>query len=1741
MWSLRRLRAWLEHRRSRLFSDWTRSRFEYGSPDRRRRAFKRLSVESLEPRQVLAGDLEWAASLGGGSTGDIEQGVVDADGNIYLVGSFENTADFDPSVGALEFTSLGRGDIYFAKYTGAGSLVWAKQIGGTGVDSAVGISMDGNGNVVLAGRFDGSVDFDPGAASAFLGNTGSSGQTFLARYDNDGNYLWARQIGDVSLEELAVSQNGEIVLAARLQGTADLDVGPDVLSFTSAGSYDILAIKFSAAGDILWTDQFGGSAQDDAISLTIDDQGKIILGGWFGAGTADFDPGAAQFNRTSAGGFDAFIVKLDEAGGLVWCTTIGGAGDDAVVDIATDHSGNLFVSGRFARIVDFDTGAGVTSFDAGVDADPFILKLNANGSFVWAKQLVAGQSASGSSVVVDADGNVLIGGSFKLNIDVDPGPGTVTMSSSGLSDSFLLKLDPTGGFLWAKQFGGPNLSDFSGPAIVVDGSDLLLFGGYLGTIDFDPGAGTQNRNSGLNDAAYILRLDGSGEYKQVQTLFGGGEGRANATAVDAAGNVYVTGIFKGIADFDPGAGTTLLAANGTDNDVFLAKYSTSGSLLWAKAFGGAAGDSGITLTIGSSGNVLLSGTFSGSVDFDTSSGDTTLSSSSGANFFLLLDGDGNLLWARQLSGSFIAAAFDGDENLLLTGSFSGTRDFDPGSGTTDLSSAGNNDVVVVKLLAEGSFAWARRVGGTVADGAYAVTTDSAGDVIVSGFFQGTVDFDPGAGVANLVSSSGDWSSFLWKLDAAGNYVWAKRWGTNSHAAGNDVVVTSDGGIIVVGGFQRTIDFDPNAGIANMTAFGNFDVFVLKFDADGNYVWSKQMGGTLEDQGLDVATDASGNIVISGTFQGTVDFDPSIGISNLTSLGGNDMFVVMLDVSGNLLWSAAVGTTDTDTINDLSINENGLVAIAGYFFNVMDVDPGVGVSLIDPGPLVGGFVICLDGNLPPSLVRNVPLTLTENGITTINSAFLSTTDANHATSLLTYTLVAAPLHGMLLKDGQELNAGGTFTQADIDRGAIAYAQSGDESSTDNFEFTVADAVGAMIPATRFSLGITSVNDAPTAGANLGLTLAEGATVVLDGSLLKTTDADNTAAQLVYTVAQLPAHGTLNLSGAALATNGTFTQADIDAGRISYTHDSSENFTDDFKFTVTDGEFILSEATFAFAITPVNDAPKIAPQTFVLSTSARNGAVVGTVSSTDVDGPTRTYQLLGGNGGLAIDASTGVVTVANQKLLVVGTTTLTVRVTDHGAPSLSADAAITFLIRKSNTAPAFTLNDASGGSVLVKSNTATLFLDENTPTSPTQNGALVGKVFAGDIDEPGAALPITMTDKSGAFAFDAATGRISVVDATKLNFEKTSSFTFTFKATDHGVLGIPAGISTTFTVTIKLADRNEVPTYPAAASTFRIKEKNSAGAAVGTVQATDPDKTTPNKTLSYAIVSQVDQNGNAVGLFSIVDSRSGKITVPAAAALNYEASQSYTVVVRASDGAGLFTDQTVTVQVIDVNEAVVLSLLDAAKNPATGLTVPENTANGTLVGYIRIENPDVTRPETFKITLNDNLGKAFTVGTFDAATRLAPITVVNVTKLNFEATNKGQFTLSFSVSDSGFTSNDGSKLGGITVSKTYNSLIADVNEAPTSITWKTVGLPSGSAPIPAGTVFGTAFGVDSDKTPQDFRYSLLPDSLNNDLFTIDPITGQLRFSLALARKSVFNVTIRVTDSGGLIRDQLFTLKT
>lgn len=231
-------------------------------------------------------------------------------------------------------------------------------------------------------------------------------------------------------------------------------------------------------------------------------------------------------------------------------------------------------------------------------------------------------------------------------------------------------------------------------------------------------------------------------------------------------------------------------------------------------------------------------------------------------------------WAYGFGASEVDIGYsvfaDDSGFVYTTGSFKGTVDFDPGPGTHILTSPGIDNMFISKLDAAGNLVWAKHIGSASGSVARAITVDKAGNVYTTGNFSGTTDFDPGPGVFNM-SAAGYAFCFISKLDASGNFVWAKSFSGNSE--GKSISTDTAGNAYITGEFQSTVDFDPGPGTYNLTALGQYDVFVAKLNVSGNFVWAKHFGGTYCcDIGRSIALDDSGYVYTTGNFGGTVDFD-----------------------------------------------------------------------------------------------------------------------------------------------------------------------------------------------------------------------------------------------------------------------------------------------------------------------------------------------------------------------------------------------------------------------------------------------------------------------------------------------------------------------------------------------------------------------------------------------------------------------------------------------------------------------------------------------------------------------------------------------------------------------------------------------------------------------------------------------------------------------------------------------------
>lgn len=406
--------------------------------------------------------------------------------------------------------------------------------------------------------------------------------------------------------------------------TVDFDPGPGVTALTAGatGAYAYIQ-KLDKNKNLVWVKQISATVQLTTNSIVVDAAGNLLITGIF-RGTADFNPGSgvAELSTRASNGTETFILKLDSYGNYLWAVRLG---DTSAVagsngggnQIKIDGSGNIYVAGLFANTVDFNPGAGVSELTApGGSTDAYVLKLAPDGSFVWARRMGGTFGDNGTSLAVDGNGNVLVGGTINSNSVSDFGPFSVPAVTT--QTGFVTKLDGAGTFQWVKTIA--NTSSSTVTDIEADNAGNIYIGGSAGgTIDLDPGPGV----SDVVGPGFITKWDGNGNY--FWGMFQGNT--VGDITLDNAGNLLATGRYTNAPlildrDWDPGAGVVKVTNRGThlaSTDIFVSKYTTDAGFVWIKTAGGASAtfslEDGLSVGVDAAGDIYAGGVYATDAQF----------------------------------------------------------------------------------------------------------------------------------------------------------------------------------------------------------------------------------------------------------------------------------------------------------------------------------------------------------------------------------------------------------------------------------------------------------------------------------------------------------------------------------------------------------------------------------------------------------------------------------------------------------------------------------------------------------------------------------------------------------------------------------------------------------------------------------------------------------------------------------------------------------------------------------------------------------------------------------------------------------------------------------------------------------------------------------------------------------------------------------------------------------------------
>ncbi|WP_261365085.1 PKD domain-containing protein [Anatilimnocola floriformis] len=883
-----------------------------------------------------AGQALWGRSIGGIKGDEIYDISVDSAGNVYAVGEFSDTMTFAGNT----MTSAGGTDAYVVKVSPNNVPLWGRRLGGTGDDDAIRADVDSSGNIYFIGEYNSAVTV---SGSISLPAAQQFGSRYVAKLTSTGNFAWAQgpYAYDGGLEDgaIAVDPAGSVVIFSNYDGTPDLDLGPGEAILSQQGpsgsDFDSYALKLSLDGQFIWAKGFGGDSFQDFWRVAIGPAGNIYVAGVFHGQHSDFDPSERQF-FLAPDTYDAYLLTLSTNGDFIAARNWGGGSVDEATGLAVDSQGRVYLAGSVGSggTVDMDPGAGTYNLTFG-NSGNYIMRLDPNSSSVETRlwndldgdglqdadepglagavvqlyaspdAVIGGDDGMRASVITDETGRVRVDGLLSGNYYfVVRTPAGLTIPTANVGSNELLDNDllPTGNtamftldpgelkvdqdlaltgtlrnFGMAFQYDKPDSTATHEIFTDAAGYIYLLGKSSSSNADLDPGPGTLITNAFTN-GAFVAKYTPSGALVWYRPF----DSSTTATdlAFDAAGNIYVLSHFSStLADVDPGTYKTREIASAGSTDILLVKLDSDGQLVWFKQFG-----------------------------------------STGA----------------EVAGGL---EFDAAGNLVMTGRFTGTVNFAflPTDSAT-LTSAGNTDAFAVKIDLNAGVVWAKNWGGTALDAVSDVKLDAQGNVYLAGFFSGTADFDPNAAQTTNLTSAGSSDAYLSKLNADGTFAWAVRYGNTSTDDVISLALDPSGNVITVGSFSTTI----NIGGTSLTTAGSTDGYIAKWNASGSLQWLRQFGGTDGDSALGVTTDAAGAVYVSGSHGRNGNFGDGTTVVPFTSVGTTNAFVEKFSASGQYQTLYDLPSSKDGRANSVVINPlNHRIHVAGEFIGTVDFDPAAG--------------------------------------------------------------------------------------------------------------------------------------------------------------------------------------------------------------------------------------------------------------------------------------------------------------------------------------------------------------------------------------------------------------------------------------------------------------------------------------------------------------------------------------------------------------------------------------------------------------------------------------------------------------------------------------------------------------------------------------------------------------------------------------------------------------------------------
>ena len=742
-----------------------------------------------------------------------------------------------------------------------------------------------------------------------LTKDGRGPDSFLVKYDSNNEVEWASSFGGTGDDNIISVESTEDggYIVGGNTNSSSMQVGPYTL--TNKGRNDVFLIKYDSNNEVEWTSLFGGTREEYIRSIAATEDGGYIVGGNFNSPSMQVGDYTLTCNDNY---YDAFLVKYDSNNEVEWGTSYGGDNNDYIQSIATTEDGGYIVGGYFAGT---NQAIGNYTLSSNGEEDICIVKYNSDNEVEWASSFGGTREEHIQSIAATEDGGYIVGGNFNSS-SIQIGDYTLTRNGNASNyDAYLVKYDRNNEVEWASSFGETGDENTYSIAVTEDGNYIV--GGYFYSSSMQVGDYTLT-NKGVYDAfivKYKPKEIGEVVYKNVNQIGGTNYQYLQSIAEIKDGGYIVGGDFK---DSSLQVGEYTLNNNG-NYDPFLVKYDSNNKVEWASSFGGINEDRITSIAATKDGGYIVGGYFnSPSMQVE----DYTLTRTDGTDAFLIkYNGNNEVEWASSFGGtsadSIESIAVTEDGGYIVGGN---TNSSSMQVGPYTLTNKGRNDVFLIKYDSNNKVEWTSLLGGFDSDYLTSIETTEDGGYLVGGWFE---SLSMRVGDYTFIQNGGS-DAFLIKYDRNNEVEWASSLGGPNFENIQSIVVTEDGGYIVGGKFESP---SMQVGDYTLTRKGATDAFLIKYNGNNEVEWASSFGGTgYEDLEL-IERTVDGGYIVGGKFN---SLSMQVEGYTLTSKGSYDDYVVKYDSNNKVEWTSSFGGTGNEYIKSIAVTEDGRYIVGGYF-------------------------------------------------------------------------------------------------------------------------------------------------------------------------------------------------------------------------------------------------------------------------------------------------------------------------------------------------------------------------------------------------------------------------------------------------------------------------------------------------------------------------------------------------------------------------------------------------------------------------------------------------------------------------------------------------------------------------------------------------------------------------------------------------------------------------------------------